>query len=77
MFNIPVLGAMYNLSGERIEYMVLDRLGRLRFLGFRLGETIPDEKMIWPFREKLTKAGDFEKLFGNCEEQLCAKCNEP
>ena len=37
MFKILILGAMNNLSDEGIERMILDWLGRLRFLGFQLG----------------------------------------
>ena len=68
---------MNSPSDEGIERMILDRLGRLRFLGFQLGESIPDEKTIRPFREKLTNAGAFEKPFEDCEEQLRAKGYEP
>ena len=64
---------MNNLSDERIQYMILDRISWLRFLDFKLGETIPDRNTIWLFREKLTKAGAFEKLFQEYDEQLRAK----
>ena len=77
MFKILILGAMNNLSDEGIERMILDRLGRLRFLGFQLGESIPDEKTIWLFREKPANAGAFEKLFEDCEKRLRAKGCEP
>ena len=77
MFKILILGAMNNLSDEGIERMILDRLSWLRFLGFQLGESIPDEKTIWLFREKLTNAGAFEKLFADYEKQLRAKGYEP
>ena len=74
---ILALGAMNSLSDERIEYMILDRLGRLRFLGFRLGETMPGEKTIRLFRGKPAKAGAFEKFFQDCDKQLRAKGCEP
>ena len=59
MFKILILGDMNNLSDEGIERMIPDRIGRLRFLGFQLGETIPDRNTIRPFREKPAKAGAF------------------
>ena len=68
---------MNNLSDEGIEGMIPDRIGRPRFLGFQLGETIPDRNTIWLFREKLTKAGAFGKLFEDYEKQLRAKGYEP
>ena len=77
MLEILVLGAMNSPSDERIEYMILDRIGWPRFLGFRLGETIPDEKTIRPVGEKLTKVGAFEKLFDDCEKRPRAKGYEP
>ena len=73
MFKILVLGTMNNLSDDRIEFMIRDRLSWLRFLGFSLGETMPDGKTIWLFREKLTNAGAFEKLFEEFGELLRAR----
>ena len=57
--------------------MILDRIGRLRFLGFKLGETMPDRNAIRLFREKPAKAGAFRRLFDDCEEQFRAKGREP
>jgi len=73
MFKILILGGMNNLSDDRIQYMILDRISWLRFLDFKLGETIPDRNTIWLFREKPAKAGAFEKLFQEYDEQLRAK----
>ena len=53
--------------------MILDRLGRLRFLDFKLGETIPDRNTIWLSREKPAKAVAFENLFQEYDDQLRAK----
>ena len=64
---------MNNLSVDRIQYNILDRLGRLRFLDFNLGETITDRNSIGPFRENPVKAGAFKKLFQECDDQLRAK----
>ena len=66
-------GGTNNLSDDRIQYMILDRLSWLRFLDFKLGETIPDRNTIWLFREKPAKVGAFKKLFQEYDEQLRAK----
>jgi len=54
MFKVLVLVSMHNLSAERMEFLIRDRLSWLRFPGFRIGEPVPDQKTIRPFREKLT-----------------------
>ena len=55
MFKVLVLASMHNLSDERMEFLIRDRLSWLRFLGFEIGEPTPDQKTIWLFREKLTQ----------------------
>ena len=55
MFKVLVLASMHNLSDERMEFLIRDRLSWLRFLGFQIGEPTPDQKAIWLFREKLTQ----------------------
>ena len=52
-----------------MEFLIRDRLSWLRFPGFRIGEPVPDQKTIRPFREKLTRAGAFKALFAGFEEQ--------
>jgi IS5 family transposase len=37
----------------------------MRFLGLSLADRVPDARTIWLFREKLTKAGAIEPLFGS------------
>ena len=69
MFKVLVLASMHNLSDERMEFLIRDRLSRLRFPGFRIGEPVPDQKTIRPFREKLTRVGAFKVLFAGFEEQ--------
>ena len=70
MFKVLVLASMHNLSDERMEFLIRDRLSWLRFLGFQIGEATPDQKTIWLFREKLTQVGAFKKLFAAFEAQL-------
>jgi hypothetical protein len=57
MFKILVQ-ATNNLSDERAEFLINDRLSFM-FLGLGLSDRIPDARTIWLFREKLTKGPDF------------------
>lgn len=45
MFNILTLQAQDNLSDDRMEFMIGDRLGWMRFLGSP-GKRTPDENAI-------------------------------
>ena len=56
MFKALVLQASHNLSDERTEYLIRDRLSFMRFLGLGLADTVPDANTIWTFREALTRA---------------------
>jgi transposase, IS5 family len=56
MFKVLILQTSHNLSDERTEYLVRDRLSFMRFLGLGLSDTVPDANTIWTFREALTKA---------------------
>ena len=42
----------------------------MRFLGLSLGDTVPDAKTIWLFREQLTEAEVIEEAFAQFEEFL-------
>ncbi len=57
MFKVLVIQAMDNLSDERAEFLINDRMSFMRFLGLTLADRVPDARTIWLFREKLTKAG--------------------
>ena len=63
MFKVLVIQAQNNLSDERAEFLINDRLSFMRFLGLGLTDRVPDAKTIWAFRERLTKAGAVEALF--------------
>lgn len=63
MFKILVIQATNNLSDERAEFLINDRLSFMRFLGLGLSDRIPDARTIWLFREKLTKAEAIGPLF--------------
>ena len=56
MFKVLILQASHNLSDERTEYLIRDRLSFMRFLGLGLADTVPDANTIWTFREALTRA---------------------
>ena len=63
MFKGLILAARHTVSDERMEFLIRDRLGWLRFLGFELGAPTPDRNTIWTFRERLTRAGVIDALF--------------
>jgi len=70
MFKVLVLAAQNNVSDERMEFLIRDRLSWLRFLGFDLGKPTPDENTITLFRERLTNAGAIQALFDEFDRQL-------
>jgi transposase, IS5 family len=77
MFKVLILQASHNLSDERTEYLIKDRLSFMRFLGLGLADTVPDANTIWTFREALTRAGlagkpAIEVLFRRFEAALSA-----
>ena len=43
MFKVLILAAQNNVSDERMEFLIRDRLSWLRFLGFDIGDRTPDE----------------------------------
>ena len=57
MFKTVVLEQLNNLSDDRIEYQIRDRLSFMRFLGLNLEDRIPDAKTVWLFREQLKGYG--------------------
>ena len=44
MFKIPVIQAANNLSDERTEFLINDRLSFMRFLGLGLSDRVPDAR---------------------------------
>ena len=70
MFKVLILAAQNNVSDERMEFLIRDRLSWLRFLGFDLGKPTPDENTIRSFRERLTNAGALQALFDEFDRQL-------
>jgi IS5 family transposase len=70
MFKVLVLQALYNLSDDRTEFQIRDRLSFMRFLGLGLSDQVPDAKTIWLFRELLVQARAMESLFARFDEAL-------
>jgi len=63
MFKILILQSIYDLSDAQTEFQINDRLTFMRFLCLGTGDTIPDEKTIWHFRELLKENKAVKKLF--------------
>lgn len=70
MFKILVIQTLNNLSDERTEYLINNRLSFMRFLGLGLSDRVPDAKTVWLFRERLTQAGAIERLFDRFDATL-------
>ena len=73
MFKALILQAQHNLSDARMEFMIRDRLSWMRFLGFDLGGTTPDENTIRLFRDKLTESGTLKRVMKAFDWQLRKK----
>jgi IS5 family transposase len=72
MFKVLILQTQNNLSDERTEFYLRDRLTWMRFLGLGLGDAVPDANTLWTFREALTEAGAIERLFELFDRELRA-----
>ena len=70
MFKVLILQTLSNLSDERTEFFLRDRLTWIRFLGLGLGDPVPDANTIWTFREALSRAGAIERLFALFDQAL-------
>jgi IS5 family transposase len=51
------------LSDEQTEFQINDRTSFKQFLNLKIGDTIPDEKTIWHFKEQLVNKNLSEQLF--------------
>ncbi|MCP1237955.1 transposase, partial [Gluconobacter kondonii] len=70
MFRMLVTQTLNNLSDERTEYLINDRLSFMRFLGLALSDRVPDARTVWLFRERLTQAGAIDGLFNYFDTTL-------
>jgi transposase, IS5 family len=73
MFKLLILQQLHNLSDDRIEYQVRDRLSFMRFLGLQLEDRVPDAKTVWLYRERLKALNLIDVLFARFHEQLAAQ----
>ena len=83
LFKMLLIQRWYNLSDPGLEEAVNDRMSFLRFTGFSLDHSIPDETTICRFRNELGKRGLFEKLLDkistrsmNSESSASLLCNQ-
>lgn len=70
MFKVLIVQTVNNLSDERTEFLINDRLSFMRFLGLGLDDRVPDARTIWLFREQLTKAKAIDALFDRFDRML-------
>ncbi|MDI7186071.1 IS5 family transposase [Leptospira santarosai] len=64
MLKVLVLQALNNVSDDRMEFLLKDRLSFMRFLGMKNERSVfPDAKTIWLFKEKLKEAELMPKIF--------------
>src|SRR5215813_3867458 len=72
-FKIMVLQSLHNLSDDRTEYLIRDRISFMRFLDLELEDPVPDATTIWLFREALAQAELIDKLFERFGQHLEAE----
>lgn len=70
MLKILILQQLNNLSDDKMEYMIRDRLSFQRFLAIEPGERIPDAKTIWVFKDAVRKLNLHDALFAEFNHQL-------
>jgi IS5 family transposase len=70
MFKILVLQYLHNLSDEKMEREMCDKLSWKRFLGFEITDRVPDSTTIQHFREVLIASDNYEGLFEIFIERL-------
>ncbi|MFS0757585.1 transposase [Noviherbaspirillum sp. 1P10PC] len=61
---------LFNLSDEKMEFQLLDRLSFQRFVGLRASSQIPDRTTIWTFKERPIQADASERVFDAVNRQL-------
>lgn len=70
MFKLLILQRLHNLSDERLQYQVTDRLSFMRFLGLDLAADVPDARTVWAFRKSLKEHQLVEVLFHRLNQAL-------
>jgi IS5 family transposase len=72
MFKMLILQRLHNLSDERLQYQVSDRLSFMRFLDLELAGNVPDARTVWLFREALKQHQLTDALFERLNQALAA-----
>jgi IS5 family transposase len=72
MFKTLILQRLHNLSDERLQYQISDRLSFMRFLGLALSGDVPDARTVWAFRETLKEHHLIDALFERLNQALAA-----
>ena len=62
MFKLLILQKSYNISDERLEYQVNDRLSLMRFLDLDIYNKVLDAMTVWLFREQMREQGLIEQF---------------
>ena len=70
MFKAMLLGQWHTLSDPQLEESLRVRLDFMLFIGFELGEDVPDETTLCRFRNKLIEKGLAKKLFEEINRQI-------
>jgi IS5 family transposase len=70
LFKGLLIGEIYHLSNDQIEYQITDRASFARFCGLKLGERAPDANSFWLLKEALKKTGKYDDLFKALLETL-------
>ena len=57
MLKVLVLQKYHGLSDDETEFQILDRFSFMQFLSLQAGDSVPDAKTIWDFKQLLEKDG--------------------
>ena len=57
MLKVLILQKYYGLSDDETEFQILDRFSFMQFLDLRAGDSVPDAKTIWDFKQSLERDG--------------------
>jgi len=72
MFKIMLIKRIYDLSDERAEFEIINRLSFQKFLGLSSGDKVPDSRTIWLFQNNLVNKNLVELLFERFNEYLAS-----
>ncbi|MDR1675455.1 MAG: IS5 family transposase [Tannerella sp.] len=63
MFKILILQRYCHLSDGQVEFQINDRMSFMHFLDLTISGDVPDNKMVWSFREQITDCSLEKDLF--------------